>query len=230
MVGERWRARPPTRERAGAGVTSTTAAPDDGAVIEPPPPGPTDGRAARAARTRQAIVDGLLSLLEEGDIQPTANRIADRAGISLRLIYHHFGDLESLFRATAIRQAERMSTMVEPIDPSLPLDERIDQFCAQRARTLEWITPVRRAALLHEPFSDELRRARDAFGRAGDREVATVFATEIDRLPPPDDDEVRSALGMASGWNAWDALRSSGRPFDQAAAVVHRTVRSLLAP
>ena len=40
---------------------------------------PSDGRAARAARTRAAIVDALLALLEEGDLQPTANRIADRA-------------------------------------------------------------------------------------------------------------------------------------------------------
>src|SRR5689334_14654276 len=104
---------------------------------------PTDGRLARTARTRAAIVDALLDLLEEGDLQPTASRIADRAGTSLRLIYHHFGDLESLFHSAAIRQTERLAEHVEPIDVDLPLRERVDTIVDQRADVLEWITPVR---------------------------------------------------------------------------------------
>jgi AcrR family transcriptional regulator len=54
-------------------------------------------RSPRAERARASIAEALLSLIDEGDLQPTANRIAERAGISLRLIYHHFGDLESLY-------------------------------------------------------------------------------------------------------------------------------------
>ena len=124
---------------------------------------PTDGRAARAVRTRTLIVDALLSLLEEGDLQPPANRIAERAGISLRLIYHHVGDLESLFSATASREAERLSARTTPLDLSLPLPERIDALVDQRANMLEWLSPVRRAALLQEPFSAELQAARLRF-------------------------------------------------------------------
>ena len=60
--------------------------------------GPPQSRAV--SEPRAAIADALLSLLEEGELQPTATRIAERAGISLRLIYHHFGDLEALFRET----------------------------------------------------------------------------------------------------------------------------------
>src|SRR5664279_4760669 len=90
-------------------------------------------RLARTARTRAAIVDALLDLLEEGDLQPTASRIADRAGTSLRLIYHHFGDLESLFHEAAVRQTERLARHIEPIDASLPLPERIDAIVDQRS-------------------------------------------------------------------------------------------------
>ena len=52
-----------------------------------------DGRLARSARTRHAVVDALLDLLGEGDLRPTAARIAERAGVSLRIVFHHFEDL-----------------------------------------------------------------------------------------------------------------------------------------
>src|SRR5690349_14408846 len=109
---------------------------------------PGDGRSARAERTRTAIVDALISLLEEGDLQPTANRIADRAGISLRLIYHHFGDLESLYRAVGARTNERLLARTHRVPIDLPLERRIDELVAQRADVLEWLSPVMRAAQL----------------------------------------------------------------------------------
>ena len=187
-----------------------------------------DGRAARAARTRAAIVDALLSLLEEGDLQPTANRIAERAGISLRLIYHHFGDLESLFRDAATRQAGRLAALADPVDPDQPLDDRITQFCASRARVLEWMTPVRRASLLQEPFSEELTRAKIAYMRAGDSSVRELFRPELAALGPADRAEVEAALCAVASWSTWDTLRTSGHDEAASLAAVVRTFRALL--
>lgn len=187
-----------------------------------------DGRAARAEKTRQAIVDALLGLLEEGELQPTATRIAERAGISLRLIYHHFGDLESLFRATTIRQGERLADMSEPIDRTLPFPERLDAFCNQRSRLLEWITPVRRAALLHEPFSPELRRARDAMMRASETQIAELFGPELDRSDEPARSELLNSICTLAGWNAWEAMRTRGLSESEAHASMHRGLAVLL--
>jgi TetR/AcrR family transcriptional regulator of autoinduction and epiphytic fitness len=190
---------------------------------------PTDGRAARAARTRAAIVDALLELLDEGDIQPTANRIAERAGISLRLIYHHFGDLEALFHAAAERQGERLALMAKPVPLDLPLDERIDAFVEHRTEILEWMTPVRRASLLQEPFSEELTNARIAMSKLAENQVAEVFRDELDALPAEERDVVFPAICMVMGWNAWDNLRTSGLSVDAARASIRRTVAALLA-
>lgn len=189
---------------------------------------PSDGRAARAARTRGAIVDALLELVEEGDLQPTANRIADRAGISLRLIYHHFGDMEALFHAAAMRQGERMVAMTSHIPPELPFAERLDQFVAQRAEILEWMTPVRRASLLQEPFSDELRRARDTAIAIAEEHAARVFAEELARFPGDQRAPARAALGSMSGWSFWDSLRVSGRSRDEASAAMRYAIEALL--
>ena len=74
-----------------------------------------DGRLARSARTRHAVVDALLDLLGEGDLRPTAARIAERAGVSLRLVFHHFDDVDAIYNELADRQAERVKPLTEPI-------------------------------------------------------------------------------------------------------------------
>ncbi|MCX7619944.1 MAG: TetR/AcrR family transcriptional regulator [Acidimicrobiales bacterium] len=188
---------------------------------------PTDGRTARAIRTRAAIVDALLALLEEGDLQPTATRIAERAGISLRLIYHHFGDLESLFRAAADRQAERLAAMAEPIDTTQPLAARIDAFVAQRVKMLEWITPVRRASLLQEPFSEELRAARDALYAIGEQQTAELFADVLDTAEPETRAAILAAVANLANWGFWNDLRISGRTVDEAAAAMRLAVTAV---
>src|SRR5829696_2212104 len=144
--------------------------------------GSRDGRTVRAERTRQALVDALLALLYEGQLQPTAERISERAGVSERSLFQHFADREALYQAVAVQQYERIVPTLEPIDVSLPLPERIDAFVAQRARLLETVTPVRRAALLLEPESEVvsgwLHRAR----RQKAREVERVFRPELERI------------------------------------------------
>jgi TetR/AcrR family transcriptional regulator of autoinduction and epiphytic fitness len=189
---------------------------------------PADGRAARAARTRTAIVDALLELLDEGDLQPTATRIAERAGISIRLIYHHFGDLEALYRAVAERQAERVVAMVRHIPLDLPLDARITQFVAERSAILEQITPVRRASLLQEPFSEALSKTHRIFVQLGEDRITHLFAPELGGLPGSERDTVVAALAAAGGWNFWDALRSSDRSVIASRAALTRTFRALL--
>ena len=67
-----------------------------------------DGRAARRERTRMAIVEALRSLLDAGDLRPTTEAIAARAGVSERSIFQHFPDREMLLFAIAEHQRERI--------------------------------------------------------------------------------------------------------------------------
>jgi AcrR family transcriptional regulator len=189
---------------------------------------PTDGRSARATRTRATIVDALLDLVQAGDLRPTANRIATKAGISLRLIYHHFGDLESLFREAAARQIERLGERAQPIDPSLPLDERLAAIADQRAEVLEWITPVRLASMLQEPFSEELRNARRQLLIDAEANLAALFVAELDALDEPARAETLAALTTALAWGFWNDLRTTGRSVEEARAIVHRTTKRIL--
>lgn len=56
-----------------------------------------DGRRLRSERSRQAIIDAMLKLVEEGILVPTAQQVSERAGVGIRSVFRHFSDMESLF-------------------------------------------------------------------------------------------------------------------------------------
>jgi AcrR family transcriptional regulator len=188
-----------------------------------------DGRLARGERARGAIVDALLALIDRGDLRPSAARVAARAGVSLRSVFQHFSDVESLFAAAASRQAERVSIHVGGIPDDGPLARRLDAFARQRARLLEAIAPVRRAAILMEPFSNELHGRLGAFRKLKADEVRRVFAPELAHRPPAARRRLHSALAAASSWSMWQALRDhQGLSHAEARRVLRLTLESLL--
>lgn len=161
----------------------------------------------RAERTRLAVVDGLLELLDQEELRPTAERIAAVAGVSERSIFQHFKDREALFEAAALRQYERVLPTLRVIDPALPFDTRLDEFVAQRCRLLELVKGVRRAALLLEHESEVIAGSLQSARRKKAREVERVFATELALLPPAEREAVRAAAVAASAWPAWESYR-----------------------
>lgn len=188
-----------------------------------------DGRTVRAERTRQALVDAMLDLLYEGDLQPTAERIATRAGVSERSVFQHFADREALYQAVARQQFERIMPTLRPVDPSRPLPDRIDAFVEQRSRLLEAVTPVRRAALLLEPSSEVVAGWLAKTRSAKASEVERVFRTELDALDEPRRGTVLGALAAASAWTSWESLRAHQRlSVDRARAAMREAVAALL--
>ena len=182
--------------------------------------GRVDGRSARALRTREAIVDACVSLVEEGELRPTAPRVAERAGVSVR----------SLHIAVTERISERVGALLHPVDVGMPFEERIDVFVRHRALLLEAITPFRRAANVHGPFAPEIRHALRQANQYMHNEVARGFGPELDQIT--DDTtrrEVLDGLSTTLSWAAWDALRTdSDRSVAESTAVTMRVVRALL--
>src|SRR5918992_4529585 len=142
-----------------------------------------DGRTVRAERTRQAIVDSLLGLLDAGEPSPTAAAIAQSAGVSERSVFQHFPDREALFEAVARQQYERVMPTLHPVDASQPLEARIDQFTRQRARLYELIGGVRRAALLIEHESPAVAGWLAPPPPAKAPEGERVFPPELEAVP-----------------------------------------------
>lgn len=189
-----------------------------------PPPARVDGRTARSERTRKAIVDAHLQLIREGDLRPTADRIAKTAGVSLRALWSHFADMEALFAESGQRVLELRDAAHRPISVSLPLAERIEAYCKQRARLLEQIGPSAKAAALKEPFSASLQRYRRVHVARVRDELAVLFAAEIDG-----NDELLNAMTAASMWPMWSTWREvMGLPVAAARSTLARTITALL--
>jgi TetR/AcrR family transcriptional regulator, regulator of autoinduction and epiphytic fitness len=194
-------------------------------IVDPTPPA-IDGRTLRSLRTREAIVDATIGLLEEGDLRPTAPRVAERAGVSVRSVFQHFDDLETLHASVAERLVDRVAVLLVPVAPELPLDERLDRFVHQRALLLEAVTPIRRAADVHGPFSSEITaRLRDgqAFLR---EELMRTFGPELDRAG----DDLIDSLDAVLSWATWEGLRSGmGRDQTTAERVMRRLAAAVIA-
>lgn len=188
-----------------------------------------DGRTARSARTRAAVVTAVLELVRTGNPRPTAKEIATRAGISLRSVYVHFDDLDDLFAAAAARQTEEVAHLLYTVDAGLARPERIDEVVRQRAAIWEALAPVRRAALVWASSSPSLRERGRRVTHRAIRDLARIFAAELDRLEPERATVVLEALHVASSGGAWEVLRSErGLSVENAVAVVAATLTALL--
>lgn len=189
---------------------------------------PIDGRTARAVRTKDAIVEACLGLIDEGDLRPTGPRIAERAGVSVRSIFQHFDDLDALFSAVGAKVAIRIAALVRPVDPAAPLAERLDGFVTQRVEVLEALSPVLRAALVHAASSTVIRQQfEDGHAFLRDQ-IEQVFAPELATSPAAE--ALRQSLVIALSWPTWDQLRTAqGRSVPEAASTVRWLVAAALA-
>ena len=68
----------------------------------------TDGRRRRSLDSRARIVEAMLELARQTGSAPSAEQVAQRAGVGLRTVFRHFQDMESLY-----------SEMVGPIEVEL---------------------------------------------------------------------------------------------------------------
>ncbi|MDB4967698.1 MAG: hypothetical protein JWN44_3387 [Myxococcales bacterium] len=188
-----------------------------------------DGRAARAERTRDAVVDALLELIENGQLQPPAQLVAERAGVSLRIVYHHFEDQARLFAVAAARHSEKVLSDIAPLPTDGPLEARLDAFVDQRARLYQRIFNMRRAARLIE-HTVPLVGDTLALVRAYKREMAAqLFARELDPLPPGVRKDRLAALGAVTSLNTWESLRAhQGLSVEDARRVWRRLIACVL--
>lgn len=200
------------------------------AVPAPATPEPADGRAARSHRTRLAIIDAMRALHAEGDLRPTARAIAERAEVSLRTVWQHFADLETLLTHAGERDHQVLLSLSRPIPAGQPVDVRIEAFARQRARLLEKMTPSWRAARLEEPFSKELQRIKERTFALAQDQVESVFGPELDLLGERERARLLDCLVAAGSWEHWDALRTGLKLSRQAAReVLVTSVTALIA-
>ncbi|MGH8980296.1 MAG: TetR/AcrR family transcriptional regulator, partial [Acidimicrobiales bacterium] len=164
---------------------------------------------ARGERTRERVADSLIALLEQGKNPPTAREIAARAGVSVRLVFHHFEDMDALYRKVVALQFERHWQLVREVPADLPLDDRIDRTVHQRARLFDSVREVRRAAraaAIRWPEIAARLEESDGFSRQW---LEDTFEPELSAAGRSRR-ELLAALDAAASWESWDRMRRAG--------------------
>ncbi len=176
-------------------------------------------RQSRSDRTRDTVLSAFLALIEEGDISPTADRVAQRSGVSLRTVFHQFDDLETVHQLAGARLFERVQQIPTGLDLSQQLSQRVDAFVRYRVTVYDLLHPLSSAARVREPFSPALRTNRDHMLRFGEANVRSTFQPELDSLEPAQARRLVAAIGLATNWSAWYALLEELKQ-DRAEAIV----------
>lgn len=188
----------------------------------------TDGRNRRAAETRRKVIEAAKAMITETSVAPTVVGVAKRADVSVRSVFQHFGDVESLF-VTVVDSVSK-DLVVPPETPeTLPLAARVDTFTRNMAQLYEQIVPLRVAAGQFVGHPGLIERGlviqnglRDAAFRAFDHEFAALSETEKEALA----DAIVAALSL----DAWVALRrQQNLSFERAVAAWRLTLGALLA-
>lgn len=169
--------------------------------------------------------------MEEGNLRPTAPRIAERAGVSLRTVFQHFNDLDTLFLEAAKRHFVLHLELHKSVPRDLPAAARIDAFAAQRCRMYEAVASVRFAAEINDAFSPEGAQVLDMARRAYRSEIEWLFGDELAAF----DDGTRraslDAVDVATSFGAWlHQRRNLGHANERVTASMALALHRILLP
>jgi TetR/AcrR family transcriptional regulator, regulator of autoinduction and epiphytic fitness len=168
----------------------------------------TDGRKARSERTRSAVAEAMLDCLQEGILRPSAKEVAERAAVSTRAVFRHFDNMDSLFEQVGDLQIERVERQLPIIVEEGTLDARIQSLVVHSIARNQITAPVRRAAILTEPYSKQLRERYAWFRSVLRRQVRTSFAAELDALSETARRDMVAAVAALLSFGYWDELKT----------------------
>lgn len=161
-----------------------------------------DGRRLRSEKSRALIVEALLALIREGDMNPGAASVAERAGVGLRTVFRHFEDMDSLYREMSAQvEAEILPLALQPFEAA-DWRGRLFELVARRARLYERIMPLRVAGAA--------RRFQSTWLMEDYRRLLAFERTTLESVLPKAiarDASLVAALDLATGFESWRRLR-----------------------
>lgn len=134
-------------------------------------------RAEATERTRHAIVDAVIALfLDEGLFDPPLDRVAERAGTTVRTILRHFGTKDELVAASVREGSERISAQrtTVPGDVGEAVRRLVDHYEEWGDATLRLLAEAER-----KPAAREVTETGSALHLDWTEEVFAPFLTGL---------------------------------------------------
>ena len=110
-----------------------------------------DGRRLRSVTSQNIIVDAMMTLIQRGILEPTAQQVADEAGIGIRTVFRQIQDKENLFSKMDEKvRATLQETLKRATNPRGNLEERIEGLIDLEAELFENNLQFLRATLANK--------------------------------------------------------------------------------
>lgn len=183
-----------------------------------------DGRHQRASKSRTQIIQAALDLVREGNPNPNAAQVADRAQLGLRSVFRHFKDMESLFYG----MLEEVQQVVMPI-ASQPVTgnsfaERLECLIDIRFAVFERVNPYQHSVDLYintSPLFQQRRVMEAQFLRL----QLTSLLSEFENIDPA----IIEAIDLLLCFVAWRRMRNlQGLTTPQIKTIVTQSVMKLV--
>lgn len=171
-------------------------------------PEAVDGRSARREKNRVAVLDAMLELFTDGDLHPSPEAVAKRAGLSQRSVYRYFEDLDELTRAAIARSREFTHPLlrISAIGQG-SLEDRISRFVEGRLRAHSAMSAVHRASRLRSVTDEILREEVELLRRGLREQVEKHFAPELETFDGRKRRASVAAIDVLCEFEALDHLR-----------------------
>lgn len=186
-------------------------------------PALTDGRRRRSQQSRDRIIAAMMALVEEGQISPIAEQVAERAQVGLRSVFRHFKDMDSLFAEMAVRLSRHYQPALAPF-VSPDWRGRLGEVVERRVTAYEVLLPYKRAADAHRHASPAIQSNYVQTGQ--------LLRNRLKSLLPPhleSDSNALETLDFLLSMESWQRLRLDQKlSVDTARVIIEAQIKSVV--
>jgi AcrR family transcriptional regulator len=183
-----------------------------------------DGRKHRSQKSQRLIVNAMLELVAKGNLEPSADQIAEIARVGRRSVFRHFSDMDTLYREMNNSIAATMGSIVQQPFQATDWRGRVLELVDRRAAGFEKMKPFLLAGQVHRHRSAFLKTAHAQFVGILRNILIAILPREAAR-----DSVLVEALDMLLGFESWNRLREDqGLSVAKAKRVLKHAIALLL--
>ena len=162
-----------------------------------------------ALRRRARALDAFIDLVLEGNLPPTAEQVAERAGISKATFFRYFESLNAMRYDAGARMLERFP-LLHVADPGEgPLRERIDRVVSLRIELWEKVhllARLQRTMVLKDPDAEHMVAS---VRKLMVDQVREHFAPELAERSATQRDDAAMLIAMITSVESWEQFRNT---------------------
>jgi len=182
--------------------------------------GELDGRRVRRQQNREAVIDALVELFQDGIYEPGSALIAERAGLSPRSLFRYFDDIDDLTHSAIDQLMAGARPLVDlKIGDGAPLAVRIQRLAESRVRLFETIAPGARAARICAHRNQVVARHVYEARRFLREQIHQLFSPELQNL---------AAIDVLCSFETYELLRAQRMSKKQIVATLVGAMSALL--